>query len=47
MLKLRENMSSALEQWECKEDKAPTSTMVCHLIDSFEPLNEEEPSDEK
>lgn len=47
MLKLRENMSSALEQWECKEDKAPTSTMVCHLIDSFEPVGTEEPSDEK
>ena len=41
MLTLRENMSSALAQWESKEDKAPTSTMVCHLIDSFEPVSVE------
>ena len=37
MLALRKNMKDALSQWEVKEDKAPTSTMVCHLIDSFEP----------
>lgn len=36
MLVLRKKMKNALLQWETKEDKAPTSTMVCHLIDSFE-----------
>lgn len=41
MLALRKNMMSALEQWETKEDKTPTPTMVCHLIDSFESVDVE------
>jgi DNA-binding transcriptional MerR regulator len=40
MLALRKNMKDALAQWEVKEDKAPTSTMLCHLIDSFEPTED-------
>lgn len=40
MLALRKNMNDALAQWDVKEDKTPTSTMVCHLIDSFEPTKE-------
>lgn len=42
MLVLRKNMMAALEQWESKEDKAPTSTMVCHLIESFEGQSHDE-----
>ncbi len=36
MLTLRTNMMNALSRWESMKDKAPTSHMVCHLIDSFE-----------
>lgn len=47
MLVLRKNMKDALAQWEIKEDKAPTSTMVCHLIDSFELETDERGSHDK
>ncbi len=47
MLVLRKNMKDALMQWETKEDKAPTSTMVCHLIDSFELVADEGGSNDK
>ena len=40
MLVLRKNMKEALSQWETKKDKTPTSTMICHLIDSFKPIEE-------
>ena len=33
MLKLRKKMKTALINWEGEEDKAPTSHMVCHLIE--------------
>jgi DNA-binding transcriptional MerR regulator len=47
MLTIRKKMRDALFQWESKEDKAPTSTMVCHLIDSFEHLTDEGGSHDK
>jgi len=34
MLQLRKRMKSALKQWDVMEDKAPTSHMVCHLIEN-------------
>jgi len=40
MLVLRENMRSAIAQWETEKDKQPTGSMVCHLIDSFEPIKQ-------
>lgn len=36
MLALRNNMTLAIEQWEEMADKAPTSDMVCHLIERFD-----------
>lgn len=47
MLVLRKNMKDALMQWEIKEDIAPTSTMVCHLIDSLELVTGEGDSNDK
>jgi len=35
MLKLRNKMKTALINWELEEDKAPTSHMICHLIEQF------------
>jgi DNA-binding transcriptional MerR regulator len=32
MLKLRENMKSALTAWDDMDDRLPTPDMVCHLI---------------
>lgn len=34
MLQLRKRMKRALKQWDVMEDKAPTSYMVCHLIEN-------------
>ncbi|GFD67305.1 MerR family transcriptional regulator [Alteromonas sp. KUL106] len=34
MLQLRKRMKRALKQWDVMEDKAPTSHMVCHLIEN-------------
>ncbi len=39
MLALRENMRNAIAQWQQMADKAPTSDMVCHLIEGFAQLN--------
>jgi DNA-binding transcriptional MerR regulator len=39
MLTLRLKMTRAVSQWEKMDDKAPTSQMVCHLIESFEQVN--------
>ncbi|MEW9799318.1 MerR family transcriptional regulator [Alteromonas sp. CYL-A6] len=36
MLQLRKRMKSALKQWEVMADKAPTSHMVCHLIENVD-----------
>ncbi len=35
MLVLRNNMNSAIAQWETKQDQAPSADMVCHLIEQF------------
>lgn len=39
MLLVRAKMTQAVEQWQNMEDKAPTSEMICHLIDSIFPDN--------
>ena len=42
MLALRTRMQSAINDWQDKPNKAPTSEMVCHLIESFsKPIKEE------
>lgn len=42
MLALRTRMQSAIKNWQDKPNKAPTSEMVCHLIESFsKPIKEE------
>ena len=35
MLTLRKRMKSAIKLWSDKPDKAPTSEMVCYLIEDF------------
>ena len=42
MLQLREKMQRALKQWERMTDKAPTSHMVCHLIENIDNQSDEE-----
>lgn len=32
---LRSRMSQAVKHWQAMADKAPTSDMICHLIDQF------------
>ena len=42
MLKLRTRMRSAIKDWQDKPNKAATSEMICHLIESFSnPIKEE------
>ncbi len=36
MLQLRKKMKGALKQWDLMVDKAPSSTMVCHLIENID-----------
>lgn len=35
MLKLRQRMLAAVEQWSDKDNKLPTGKMICHLIEEF------------
>ena len=42
MLQLREKMEGALKQWDSMADKAPTSHMVCHLIENINSEGAEE-----
>lgn len=46
MLQLRKRMKSALKQWDAMADKAPTSHMVCHLIESADSTGVGEAKDE-
>ena len=42
MLALRTRMQSAIKNWQNKANKAPTSEMICHLIENFsKPIKEE------
>ncbi len=36
MLQLRKKMKGALKQWDLMADQAPSSTMVCHLIENID-----------
>ncbi|AWB67878.1 MerR family transcriptional regulator [Saccharobesus litoralis] len=42
MLRLRQKMNQALQQWESLPDEAPSAHMVCHLIERFELVNEKD-----
>lgn len=35
-VQLRERMTSAIETWNQKPDRAPTGEMICHLIEEFD-----------
>ena len=35
MVRLRERMVSAVDEWGGKPDRAPTGHMICHLIEDF------------
>jgi len=35
MLELRQRMETAARKWHSKPNKAPTGTMICHLIENW------------
>ncbi len=35
LVKVRKRMKAAIKQWECMEDKVPTGSMICHMIENF------------
>jgi len=41
-LELRTKMQAAVEEWRFKPDRAPTSEMICHLIEDFSNQQSEE-----
>lgn len=36
LVRTRERMKRAIQQWQTMEDKMPTGTMICHMIENFE-----------
>jgi len=46
-LALRNRLQSAILNWQDKPNKAPTSDMICHLIEGFTDQNLEESQAEK
>ena len=40
MLRLQTRMEQALEQWETMPDGEPNGSSICHLIESFEPVED-------
>lgn len=36
LVQTRKRMKRAIKQWETMEDKMPTGTMICHMIENFD-----------
>ncbi len=36
LVQTRKRMKRAIKQWDSMEDKMPTGTMICHMIENFD-----------